>query len=172
MRQRCVGTSLEHRNGYAAALFALMAFCGAALASAQSTPASDWLKSIPQFPLASSDLTIRQHVESGKPFTVAGQCGAFMGEQNGSFEAWVFPVKLLSHFTDRRCESRDMQYPSTSTPTPLKSRSRPDHTTITYSHITFTVREILFPTRCNSRRRNRRPASSHSFRLSRGDRSH
>jgi glycogen debranching enzyme len=99
--------------------------------------------------LAASELTLRQHAEAGKPFTVAGQCGAFMGEQNGSFEAWVFPVKLLSHFTI----SAAMEgYP---VPIDLNADAAeievaPDHTTITYSHIAFTVREVLFATRCES----------------------
>jgi hypothetical protein len=150
MRQRCVGTSLWHKSRHSAALFALVAFCGMASVNAQpSSPTNAWLKPIPHFPLASSDLTIRQHVESGKPFTVAGQCGAFMGEQNGSFEAWVFPVKLLSHFT---ISAAVEGYP---VPIDLNSDAAeievaPDHTTITYSHITFTVREILFATRCDS----------------------
>ena len=67
-------------------------------AAGRTAVSQQWLQSIPQFPLASSDLTIRQHVEPLKPFTVAGECGTFVGQQDGSFEAWVFPVKLLSHF--------------------------------------------------------------------------
>ncbi len=38
---------------------------------------------------------------SGKPFTVAGTQGAMPGQQEGTFEAWVLPVKLLSHFAIR-----------------------------------------------------------------------
>ncbi len=150
MKLRCVGTSLWHKGGYAAALFTLMAFVGTSRASAQvAATTNDWLKPIPQFPLATSDLTIRQHVESGKPFTVAGECGAFMGEQNGSFEAWIFPVKLLSHFV---ISAAVEGYP---VPIDLNSDAAeievaPDHTTITYAHIAFTVREILFATRCES----------------------
>src|SRR5271167_2768989 len=99
MRLRCVGTSLWHRGWAAAVLFALLALAGTTRGVAQAAAtANQWLTPIPQFPLAESDLTIRQHVESGKPFTVAGKCGAFVGEQNGSLEAWTFPVKLLSHF--------------------------------------------------------------------------
>ncbi len=150
MQLRCVGTSLWHWGGYSAVLFALMALLHAAPGIAQTSAAGNqWLQPIPQFPLASSDLTIRQHVEAGKPFTVAGECGSFMGEQNGSFEAWIFPVKLLSHFV---ISAAVEGYP---VPIDLNADAAeievaPDHTTITYAHIAFTVREILFATRCDS----------------------
>jgi glycogen debranching enzyme len=150
MRLRCVGTSLWHKGRAAAVLFALLTLAGTTRGAAQAATApNDGLAPIPQFPLAASDLTIRQHVESGKPFTVAGQCGAFMGEQNGSFEAWIFPVKLLSHFV---ISAAVEGYP---VPIDLNSDAAeievaPDHTTITYAHIAFTVREILFATRCDS----------------------
>ena len=154
MRLRCVGTSLWHWGEYSAVLFALtfalMAFLHATPGIAQTAAAAnDWLKPVPSFPMAASDLTIDQHAELGKPFTVAGQCGAFMGEQNGSFEAWIFPVKLLSHFV---ISAAVEGYP---VPIDLNADAAeievaPDHTTITYAHIAFTVREILFATRCDS----------------------
>jgi hypothetical protein len=165
MRLRCVGTSLWHKGRAAAVLFALLTLAGTTRGAAQAATApNDGLAPIPQFPLAASDLTIRQHVESGKPFTVAGQCGAFMGEQNGSFEAWIFPVKLLSHFV---ISAAVEGYP---VPIDLNSDAAeievaPDHTTITYAHIAFTVREILFATRCDS------AAEAGAFRSSRRGRS-
>jgi glycogen debranching enzyme len=146
MRLRCFGISVGHSARCAGVLIAFAVVLGAS-ARAQAGP--EWLKPFARFPLASSDLTIRQHAEFGKPFTVAGECGAFMGEQNGSFEAWVFPVKLLSHFTIAAAVEG---YP---VPIDLNADAAeievaPDHTTITYSHIAFTVREILFATRCDS----------------------
>ena len=150
MRLRCFGISLGHSAGCAGVLFVFAWVLGAPV-WAQTAP--EWLKPVAAFPLASDermgDLTIRQHAEFGKPFTVAGECGAFMGEQNGSFEAWIFPVKLLSHFT---ISAAVEGYP---VPIDLNADAAeievaPDHTTITYSHIAFTVREILFATRCDS----------------------
>ncbi len=35
------------------------------------------------------------------PFTVAGIRGVVLGQQEGTFEAWMLPVKLLSHFSIR-----------------------------------------------------------------------
>jgi hypothetical protein len=33
-----------------------------------------------------------------RPFTVAGPRGAILGQQDGSFEAWIFPWKVVSNF--------------------------------------------------------------------------
>ncbi len=152
MRVGCFGISVWHAKRCAGVFFVvvlLAASPGGAGAQTAAPPATDWLKAIPEFPFSVSDLTLRQHTEAGKPFTVAGECGAFMGEQNGSFEAWVFPVKLLSHFT---ISAAVAGYP---VPIDLNADAAeievaPDHTTITYTHIAFTVREILFATRCES----------------------
>jgi len=117
-----------------------------------SAPKS-WLKPVPYFPLASDpstgNLTIRQHAETLKPFTVAGKCGAFVGQQDGSFEAWTWPLKLLSHF---RIEAHIADY---SIPIDVNDQAAeievaPDRTTITYSHAAFTIREILFAPQCSA----------------------
>ncbi len=168
MRVGCCGTSVWHRARYAGVFFRLaVPGCGLALVVSLGLPVgvngprawgqeprpaaaiSSWLRPLAQFPLASSDLTIRQHAETFKPFTVAGECGSFMGQQNGVFEAWVFPVKLLSNFT---IEAEVEGYP---VPIDLNADAAeievaPDHTTITYAHTAFTVRETLFAARCDS----------------------
>ncbi len=154
MRVGCVGTSVWHRAWVAGVFLTVAAASGiAGLAQtpppARPAPSLDWLRPLPIFPLAANELTIHQHVEGGKPFTVAGQCGAFVGEQNGSFEAWVFPVKLLSHFTIA-AEVAGYPVPIDLNADAAEIEVAPDHTTITYAHIAFTVREILFATRCES----------------------
>src|SRR5271170_4734219 len=148
MRVRCFGTSVWHSAKYAGVLFALAGLlCG--ISEKSRAQSLEWLKPLPSFPMAASDLTLRQHAEAGKPFTVAGECGAFMGEQNGSFEAWIFPVKLLSHFTIS-AEVEGYPVPIDLNADAAEIEVAPDHTTITYAHIAFTVREILFATRCES----------------------
>lgn len=89
------------------------------------------------------DLVIRRRVQAGQPFTVAGTRGLVVGQQDGQFEAWVLPVKILSHFT---IEANVAGY---SVPIDVNQAAReievyPDHTTITYSHIAFTLRQIIF----------------------------
>jgi glycogen debranching enzyme len=156
------GISVWHGKRYAGMLFAFALVAGVAMSSVfaetafalsaeagTATAPADWLQALPWFPLATSDLTIRQHTEAGKPFTVAGECGAFMGEQNGSFEAWLFPIKLLSHFTIS-AEVEGYPVPIDLNADAAEIEVSPDHTTITYAHIAFTVRETLFATRCDS----------------------
>ena len=60
---------------------------------------SPTFSSAPAIPFDNAGPVIRAHSESEKPFTVAGERGVVLGQQNGSFEAWVLPVKLLSHLT-------------------------------------------------------------------------
>src|ERR1019366_7303516 len=57
------------------------------------------LEPIPRFPIRTDPLAITRPVEAAKPFTVVGERGAIFGEQSGTFEAWLYPVKILSHFT-------------------------------------------------------------------------
>ncbi len=113
---------------------AVMLFAACVSASAQAIPA---------FALREDGPVLRQHVEAGQPFTVAGPEGILVGQQQGPFEAWVLPVKLLSHLT---IEADVEDYP---VPLDLNSMAReievrPDRTTITYSHIAVTVRQIMF----------------------------
>jgi hypothetical protein len=41
-------------------------------------------------------LTISREVVDGKPFSVVGPRGAVLGNQNGIYEAWIFPWKIFS----------------------------------------------------------------------------
>lgn len=101
------------------------------------------MQPVSSFSLKKDGLAIRRHVEAGMPFTVAGTQGVILGQQDGTFEAWMLPVKLLSHFSIR---AEVEGYP---VPIELRDHAReievfPDRTVITYSHITFTVRQIMF----------------------------
>jgi len=55
--------------------------------------------SIPAIPFDTAGPLIQAHAEPLKPFNVAGERGVVLGQQDGTFEAWVLPVKLLSHLT-------------------------------------------------------------------------
>jgi len=101
------------------------------------------LKPVGSFPMNGDGLAIRRHVEAGQPFTVAGIRGAIPGQQEGTFEAWVLPVKMLSHFTIR-ADVEGYSVPIDLNADAAEIEVFPDHTTITYSHIAFTVRQIMF----------------------------
>jgi glycogen debranching enzyme len=102
---------------------------------------------VPAFPLdtdsAASKLAISRPIQCVQPFTVAGQRGVILGTQDGQFESWVLPVKLLSHLN---IEAHIDGY---SVPIPVNQQAaqidvRPHHTTITYAHIGFTIRQIMY----------------------------
>jgi glycogen debranching enzyme len=95
------------------------------------------------FQLREDGLVIRRPAEAEKPFTVAGMQGVIVGRQQGVFEAWLLPVKLLSNL---RIEAEVDDYP---VPIDMNQHSAaievfPDHTVITYSHIALTVKQIMF----------------------------
>ena len=109
--------------------------------------AQSWLVPIDNFTPTNSSLHLRAPAQDSKPFTVAGECGAFVGQQNGDLEAWIFPVKILNHLKiEANVEGYDVPIDVTSHASEIDVE--PDHTTITYSHIAFTLREILFATQC------------------------
>jgi len=76
------------------------------------------------------------------PFSVVGPRGAILGAQDGSFEEWVFPWKILSgvHMT---VNMEDYAVPIDVNRQAAEIDLEPDHTTITYSHANFTIRQIM-----------------------------
>src|SRR3984957_6807764 len=100
-----------------------------------------------KFPYENSvPLKIVREAIPSNPFTVVGPRGAILGRQDGSFEAWIFPWKI---FANLRITAQMQDYP---VPIDVNEQAavievRPDHTTITFSHANFTLREILFAPR-------------------------
>ena len=137
------------------------------VAQAQASP--EWLVPSPAFPLADAGsiggLTIRQRSATLQPFTVAGECGAAVGQGDGSFEAWAWPVKVLSHL------HMSAQLEGYGVPIDVNDQSaeitvQPDRTTITFAHAAFTVREILFATRCTATETGSAPGVLALFQIS------
>ena len=125
-------------------LLRLSIFLLAALAAqAQQTPVP---RPISRFALGHDPLTITRFVEPSKPFTVAGEYGAIFGDQSGVFEAWIYPVKLLSAFSIT-AELADYPVPIDVTAHAAAIEVAPAMTTITYSHAAFTVKQHMFAPR-------------------------
>ncbi|HWT65669.1 MAG TPA: hypothetical protein VN151_06110, partial [Terracidiphilus sp.] len=117
-----------------------MLLAAASAIHAQTTPA---FTSLPAISFDTSSPVLRAPAQPQKPFTVAGPHGVLVGQQDGTLEAWVLPVKVLSHLT---IEARIQGY---SVPIDLNQQAaqievRPDRTILTYAHIGFTVRQIMF----------------------------
>src|ERR1700722_1574059 len=99
--------------------------------------------SIPAIAFDTAGPVLRAQAEAQKPFTVAGERGVVLGQQDGSFEAWVLPVKLLSHLTIE-ANIEGYTVPIDVNQQASEIEVRPDRTVITYSHVGFTVRQIMF----------------------------
>jgi len=99
--------------------------------------------SIPALTFDTNGPLIQAHAELLKPFTVAGEGGVLLGQQDGTFEAWVLPVKLLSHLTIE-ADIAGYHVPIDVNREAAEIEVRPDRTVITYSHAGFTVRQIMF----------------------------
>src|SRR5580658_683919 len=115
----------------------------AMLLSVASAIHAQTFTSIPALPFDTAGPVIRANAEPLKPFTVAGERGVVLGQQDGSFEAWVLPAKLLSHLTIE-AEVEGYSVPIDVNQQSAEIEVRPDRTTVTYSHIAFTVRQIIF----------------------------
>jgi len=119
---------------------AAMLFASASAIAQQPAPV---FTSIPAIPFDSAGPVIRAHTQPLKPFTVAGESGFLVGQQDGTFEAWILPIKLLSHLTIE-ANIEGYTVPIDVNQQAAEVEVRPDRTIITYSHIGFTVRQIMF----------------------------
>jgi glycogen debranching enzyme len=98
---------------------------------------------LPSLAFDTTGPVIRAHTEPLKPFTVAGERGVLVGQQDGTFEAWILPAKVLSHLTIE-AEVEGYTVPIDVNEQSAEIEVRPDRTVITYAHIGFTVRQIMF----------------------------
>lgn len=119
------------------AVWAVLAVCSVAMGQVGGFHAIDSL------PLKSNGMVLRQHVEAGMPFTVSGERGVLLGDQQGTFEAWVLPVKLFSDFRIT-AHLADYDVPIDLNRDAAEIEVYPDRTVITYAHIGFRVRQIMF----------------------------
>lgn len=101
------------------------------------------LAALPAFPTVSPNLpAISREAVPGKPFSVIGPRGAILGQQDGAFEAWLFPWKIFSGL-QITANMQDYAVPINVNDHSAWIDVRPDATTITYSHANFTIRQIM-----------------------------
>ncbi|HMF78284.1 MAG TPA: hypothetical protein VK604_21680 [Bryobacteraceae bacterium] len=123
------------------------AFLAGLVCFLHSTPlAAVELKPLIRFPISKNSLTIVRNTEQAKPFTVAGEHGAIFGRQNGECEAWIFPTKILSDLRIT-AELADYPVPIEVNAQPGSIEVSPGHSTITYSHAAFTIKQHMFSPR-------------------------
>ena len=101
------------------------------------------LAPVPSFSLNSnSGLHISRETDPQRPFSVIGPRGAVLGQEDGSYEVWLFPWKVLANM---RITARMENY---AVPINVNEHAswidvQPFATTITFSHANFTVKEII-----------------------------
>jgi glycogen debranching enzyme len=115
------------------------------LVVAAPAPDSVAALAVAKFPIEPSPLAIRADVRPRQYVGAVGRAAAWLGSETGEAELWVHPFKLASDF---QLEFKIPDYVD-----PLRGSNlartvevRPELTTITYTHATFTVRQhILAP---------------------------
>ncbi len=97
--------------------------------------------SIPAFKLEANDLELHRLAQPSTPFNKAGRRFAILGFENGSFEAWAYPLKLIRNF--------EFSFLVGSSTRPIHGKDivryisvTPEATILTYTYQSFTVRAI------------------------------
>jgi hypothetical protein len=101
------------------------------------------LSPVRNFSVAPSELSISASCVPGTPWSVPGDRGAILGRQSGIFEAWLWPVKILSDFRIS-AELQDYPVPIDVNALATQIEVTPAETIITYSHAAFTIRQHAF----------------------------
>ena len=131
------------KMGYRVFVF-LFIVAGLATAQPSDPTGVNELSTLTAFPITQpGQLSIHNDITAIKPFSVVGPRGALLGQQDGSFEAWIFPWKILSNLRIT-AEMKDYDVPIEVNEQASTIDVQPGHTTITFSHANFTVREIFF----------------------------
>jgi len=98
---------------------------------------------VPKFPILPSPIGLHADVRPNEFLGVEGRKAAWLGQETGQAELWVHPLKVAEDFhLDFRIP--DYEEPVRGADVARTVDVRPDVTTITYSHATFTVREHIF----------------------------
>ncbi|MDE3136903.1 MAG: hypothetical protein KGL59_10045 [Acidobacteriota bacterium] len=98
---------------------------------------------IARFSLPSSGVAWRSSALPGKYFDVTGHQSAVLGWQNGRFEAWLYPIKVLQDF-HLQFRLQGLLDPVDGDGLLAQVITRPESTTLVYVDPSFTVRETIF----------------------------
>lgn len=98
---------------------------------------------INKFDLQQNDLAITRPAQPNQYMDKIGQKAALLGYENGSFEMWIWPWKVLRNF--------EIQFFVGTTTQPILAKDilrdisvTPEATTLTFVYESFTVKEIIF----------------------------
>ena len=111
-----------------------------AVATALPAAAPD-VRTIPRFPLEPSPIALTGAARPQRYLEASGRRAAFLGREDGSFEAWVYPLKVLHGF--------QLSFGTPAYAEPIAGADlassvdvRPDATIVRYAHDSFTADAI------------------------------
>ena len=94
---------------------------------------------VPRFAIDANPIALTGPARPSRYMEASGRRAAFLGREDGSFEAWAYPLKILHDFhlvvrhrRLRRSDPRTRASPST-------VDIRPEAGTVRYAHAAFTV---------------------------------
>ncbi len=98
---------------------------------------------VPAFGMEGNSLVIERPARAKEPFSVTGEKAAVLGQQDGVFELWLLPVKVMHDVRlSARLEGYDAVIDLNAQAADIEVR--PDQTTITYAHAAITVKQHMF----------------------------
>jgi len=98
---------------------------------------------VDKFPIPDSPIQISQPVRRGKYIESAGRRAVLMGREEGVFECWIYPLKVVRDL-NLTFTLEGYSYPLRAADLAEWVAVRPESTTITFAHPAFTVRAHVF----------------------------
>lgn len=134
--------SLRTRRALRICPVVLAFFLSPSIPARQTRPAAS-LPVIKKFTIADSPIQFSQPVRRGKYIESAGRRAVLMGREEGTFESWIYPMKVV-HNLRLEFNVDGYSYPLSAADLAEWITVRPECTTITYSHPAFVVRAHVF----------------------------
>src|SRR5580765_6184256 len=98
---------------------------------------------VDRFPIRADAFQLDRTTHAGAFFDVVGRRSAIFGYENRSFEAWIYPLKIVDDFAlSFRLEGYPLDIDGRDIMASI--HVRPESTTLVYAHAAFTVRQIMF----------------------------
>lgn len=93
---------------------------------------------IPRFEMPPSEIALTGPARPSAYMEASGRRAAFLGREDGSFEAWVYPIKILHGF-ELAFAIDDYASPIPAATLARSVDIRPEASTVRYAHSSFTV---------------------------------
>ena len=98
---------------------------------------------IPKFAFKENEIELSRNVQQAKYCESIGRRAAILGYEQGIFEVWVYPLKIL-HDLQLSFNIRGLTQPIKGSQLAEYIAVKPEATTITYAHASFTVKQTIF----------------------------